>query len=115
MMRTALGVVRRITASSFVVMYGEAVIVSLIVGLRSVSLEVFDAAANYSRYPTHDLRLGISLAAFYAGEVGVRDSGGCGESAQAIAVLFALPSDFDSIGLHEENDTQRHPTKQRHA
>jgi hypothetical protein len=45
----------------------------------------------------------------------VADSGGFGESAQAVAALFALPSDFGSIGLHKKDSTQRNPTRQEKA
>jgi hypothetical protein len=96
-------------------MYGEAVFVSLIVTLRSVSFEILDAAAEHLGYPAHDLGLWVPLVAFNAGEVGVRDLDGCSESAQAVAVLFAPPSDFSSIGLHSNDSTQRHPTTQHHA
>lgn len=40
------------------------------------------------------------------------DLGGFGESAQAVAALFALPSDFRSIGLHVDDTSQRQPTTQ---
>jgi hypothetical protein len=94
-------------------MYGEAVLVSLIVMLRSVSFEVFDGASQGFGDACHDLGLGVPFSAFDAGEVCVGDSGGCGESAQAVAVEFALPPDFWSIGLHMPNDTQRNTAMQR--
>ena len=40
------------------------------------------------------------------------DVGGFGESAQAVAAFFALPSDFGSIGLHKKDSSRRQPTKQ---
>lgn len=89
-------------------------LVSLIVGLRSVSFEIGDLAVEEIGYSGHDLGLWVPEAAFYAGQVGVVDASGVGESAQAVAALFALPSDFLSIGLHMNkvpNDTQRSKMK----
>ena len=93
-------------------MNGE-LVVSLIVGLRSVSLDVGDPAIQKSGNPGHDFGLRVPFASLDTGEVGVVDVGGSSESAQAVAALFALPSDFWSIGLHRTNvphDTQRHNT-----
>jgi hypothetical protein len=65
----AAGVLRMRAASSLVVMYGEAVLVSLIVGLRSVSFEVGDGASEGVGDACHDLGLGVALSAFDAGQV----------------------------------------------
>jgi len=86
--------------------------VSLIVMLRCVSLDVGDPATQDVGDARHDLGLGIPFASLDPREVRVADSGGFGESAQAVAALFALPSDFGSIGLHKKDSTQRDPTKQ---
>nr|WP_318196868.1 hypothetical protein [Streptomyces sp. MCL20-2] len=72
----------------------EAVFVTLIVGLRSVSFDVADPAFEKLRDAGHDLGLGALDPALYAGQVRVADLGGVGESAQAVAALFALPPDF---------------------
>jgi hypothetical protein len=81
------------------------VLVSLIVSLRSVSFKIIYPAAEYIGYSGHDLGLGFPEFAFYARQVGMVDLGGLGESAQAVAAMFAPPSDFASIGLHISNDT----------
>jgi hypothetical protein len=111
-MCTAFLVVFSRTARSCVFRKGESAIVSLIVGLRSLSLNVDDAASKQSGDSGHDLRLRASEASLDAGEVAVADVGGFGESAQAVAAFFALPSDFGSIGLHKGDSSRRQPTKQ---
>jgi hypothetical protein len=68
-------------------------------------LDVGDPATEYGGDARHDFGLGAPFASLDAGEVGVVDLGGFGESAQAVAAFLALPSDFGSIGLHMEDDT----------
>jgi hypothetical protein len=76
-------------------------------------LDVGDLAVQDLSDSLHDLGLRVPFASLNAGEVSVADSGGFGESAQAVAALFALPSDFGSIGLHMEDDTHRCASRQR--
>jgi len=83
--------------------------------LRCVSLEIGDPATEYVGDARHDFGLRSPFASLDAGEVGVVDLGGFGESAQAVAAFLALPSDFASIGLHRNDHTQRDPTRQREA
>jgi hypothetical protein len=73
----------------------------LIDELRSVSFEIVDPAVEQIRYPGHDLGLGAPELALYARQVRGVNLGGFGESAQAVAAMFAPPSDFASIGLHK--------------
>jgi hypothetical protein len=75
-------------------------------------LDVDDATSKQSGDLGHDLRLRASEASLDAGEVAMVDVGGFGESAQAVAAFFALPSDFGSIGLHMDDSSRRQPTKQ---
>jgi hypothetical protein len=75
-------------------------------------LDVGDPASKQSGDPGHDLRLRASEVSLDAGEVTRVDVGGFGESAQAVAAFFALPSDFGSIGLHMDDSSRRQSTKQ---
>jgi hypothetical protein len=95
-----------------VVISGESLTLSLIVGLRLLSLDVGDVTSKELGDSGHDLRLRASEASLDAGEVAMADMGGFGESAQAVAAFFALPSDFRSIGLHKKDSSRRQPTKQ---
>jgi hypothetical protein len=75
-------------------MYREAVLDSLIVGLRPVLFDVVDPASDEIRDTSHDLGLCAPEPGFDAGQVRVADTGGGGESAQAVAAEFALLPDF---------------------
>ncbi|WTS86334.1 hypothetical protein OHA99_09235 [Streptomyces coelicoflavus] len=91
-------------------MNGEAVLVSLIVAPRGVSFDVGDPAAEQFGDSGHDFGLRTALLSFDAGQVRVAYSDGGGESAQAVAAVFALPADCLSVWLHISNvlhETQR--------
>jgi hypothetical protein len=88
------------------------VVVTLIVGLRSVSFDVADPASELLGDAGHDLGLCTSESALDAGQVRVAEFDGQGEFAQAVAALFALPPNFESVWLHNQNHTQRDPATQ---
>lgn len=77
-----------------------------------LGLQVRDAAVESPRDAGEDLGLRVALSALDAGQVGGGYSGGAGQAAEALATVFAPPTDLRSIGLHRRNDTHRRVTKQ---